>query len=290
MNRFQFILRRMVARFGLVAPRHYLRTATEESLMLKEAEVLLGKIAWRELESVEELTNEYWRIRQLDTEQVKLEAKLEEARIAMTKVQEDADAPETIFTAQLEEVQARLENERNNLATKLKSLQSIIQETEQVRKKFNGLKLKLTVLKCEDTSETELAKVRADLQSTKQTYADLARDVENLRGEIALQEEKVNGIETEEDGLRSRLSHRERNLTRNISDVSRRLIENNARMGVLESEKAELFTTIGRTLRSGAMGESEAYRNVLQKFHPIITRARNLAKSIEFNRRLADFK
>ena len=290
MNRFQFILRRAAARFGLVAPRYYLRAATEESLMLKEAEILIGKIAWRELESVDELTNEYWRIRQLDSEQAKLEVKLEEAKAAMRQVQGEADSPETIFTAQLEEVQARLENERNLLANKLKLLQSKIQEAELVRKKFNGLKLKLTVLKGEDAPEDSLAKVRDGLQATKQAYADLARDVENLRSEIVLQEEKVSAIESEEAGLLSRLSHRERNLTRNISDVSRKLIESNARMGVLESEKSELFSTIGRLLRTERDSESTAYRDVIHKFRPIIARARALATSIEFNRRLADFK
>ena len=290
MNRLEFLARKAAARLGVVAPRLYLRNATEESILLKEAEVLIGKMAWRDLEHVEELTNEYWRIRQLDAEQKKLEVELETATAEMNRIQEAANAPETQFAPQLEKIGVRLEFEREKLTEKLKTMQELIQSAEAVRKKFNGLKLKLTVLKGENAEEQTLEVVRQDLQETKNKYGEMARDVENLRGEVGLIERKIKAIESEMDNLRGRISLRERNLTRELSDAGRRLMEINSRLGILESEKGELFVTIGRLLRVGSDAGSEAYRDVLDRFSPIIQQARTLSRSIEFNRRLADFR
>lgn len=290
MNLLEFFVRKTAARLGVVAPRLYLRNATEESILLKEAETLIGKMAWRELEHVEELTNEYWRIRQLDAEQKKLEEDLETATAEMNRIQEAAKTPETQFSPQLEKIGMLLESEREKLTEKLKAMQDLIQAAETVRKKFNGLKLKLSVLKGEDADEQTLEGVRHDLQETKNKYGDLAREVENLRGEVKLVERKIKAIESEMDNLRGRISLRERNLTREVSDAGRRLMELNSRLAILESEKGELYATIGRLLRVGSDTGSDAYRDVLERFDPIIQQARTLSKSIEFNRRLADFR
>jgi chromosome segregation ATPase len=290
MNRLEFLARKAAARLGVVAPRLYLRNATEESILLKEAETLIGKMAWRDLEHVEELTNEYWRIRQLDMEQTKLGQERDVATAEMERIQAAANAPETQFAPQLEKIGLLLDSERDKLTEKLRAMQDLIHSAEMVRKKFNGLKLKLSVLKGENADEPSLEGVRHDLQETKTRYGELARDVENIRGEVGLIERKIKAIESEMDNLRGRISLRERNLTREVSDAGRRLMEINSRLSILESEKAELYCTIGRLLRVGNHAGSDAYRDVLERFAPIIQQARGLSKSIEFNRRLADFR
>ena len=290
MNRLEFLARKAAARLGVVAPRLYLRNATEESILLKEAETLIGKMAWRDLEHVEELTNEYWRIRQLDMEQTKLGQERDAATVEMERIQAAANAPETQFAPQLEKIGLLLDSERDKLTEKLRAMQDLIHSAEMVRKKFNGLKLKLSVLKGENADEPSLEGVRHDLQETKTRYGELARDVENIRGEVGLIERKIKAIESEMDNLRGRVSLRERNLTREVSDAGRRLMEINSRLSILESEKAELYCTIGRLLRVGNHAGSDAYRDVLERFAPIIQQARGLSKSIEFNRRLADFR
>jgi chromosome segregation ATPase len=290
MNRLEFLARKAAARLGVVAPRLYLRNATEESILLKEAETLIGKMAWRDLEHVEELTNEYWRIRQLDMEQTKLGQERDVATAEMERIQAAANAPETQFAPQLEKIGLLLDSERDKLTEKLRAMQDLIHSAEMVRKKFNGLKLKLSVLKGENADEPSLEGVRHDLQETKTRYGELARDVENVRGEVGLIERKIKAIESEMDNLRGRISLRERNLTREVSDAGRRLMEINSRLSILESEKAELYCTIGRLLRVGNHAGSDAYRDVLERFAPIIQQARSLSKSIEFNRRLADFR
>ncbi|MFM7181925.1 MAG: hypothetical protein ACKO2G_10740 [Verrucomicrobiales bacterium] len=290
MKGLEYFARKIAARLGVVAPRLYLRNATEESILLKEAETLIGKMAWRELEHVEELTNEYWRIRQLDAEQTKLEQELEAATEELKRAQEAAAEPETQFGTQLNRVDALLELERERLTEKLKVTQELIHAAEMVRKKFNGLKLKLSVLKGEDADEQTLEGVRQDLQETKNKYGDMAREVENLRGEARLNERKIKAIELEMDNLRGRISLRERNLTREVSDAGRRLMEINSRLAILESEKSEIFCVIGRLLRVGHEAGSGAYREVIERFSPIIQQAKILGKSIEFNRRLADFR
>ena len=209
MNSLEYIVRKSIARFGVVAPRYYLRTATEENILLKEAETIIGKMAWRDLENVEELITEYWRIRQLDTEQIKLEEDMEKAKVDLEKAKQAAAHPETVHSTQLAEVLERMESERDQLTDKLHNLQALIHKAESVRKKFNGLKLKLTVLKAESAPAATLDAIRGDLQSVKNEYGELARGVENIRQEVKLFEEKIAGHEAEEANLRSRISHRE---------------------------------------------------------------------------------
>ena len=290
MNRLEYLARKAAARLGLVAPRHYLRNATEESILLKEAETLIGKLAWKELEHVDELTNEYWRIRQLDAEQKKLQDELEVATAEQQKIPEAVNEPETELSPQLDKIGGRLEFERDKLAERLKAMQDLILKAEVVRKKFNGLKLKLSVLKGENSDEQTLEGVRQDLQETKNNYGEVAREVENIRSEVRLAERKIRGIESEMENLRARISLRERTLTRDVSNASRRAMEINSRLGIIAGEQDELFSTIGRLLRLGRETESEAYRDVLERFSPIIQQARNLSTSIDFNRRLADYR
>lgn len=290
MNRLQYFTKSLAARFGVVAPRHYLRTATEESIQLKEAETIIGKMAWRDLEGVEELATEYWRIRQLDTEHDKLEEELRAVKTELDGMEDRGLTPDAELSAQLEAVRHRLETERDGLTEKLQALQDRIHRAELVRKRFNGLKLKLTVLKGENAPEETLAAIRNDLQGTKSTYSDLAREVENIRGDVRLLEDKVKGIQSEEDNVLGRINERERAHARLISSVSRRSIEITARLAIIEGEKNELFGTIGHILRSERDHESDAYKSVIRKFSPIIRRARDLCSSIELNRRMADFR
>ena len=290
MNRFDYATRSIAARFGVVAPRHYLRNATEETILLKEAEVLVGKMAWRDLEAVDELTAEYWRLRQLDAEERKLQELLETSRAEHERVQDLATKPETVFSAKLDEVQARLEAEREVLTVRLQALQDEIKEAERLRKRFNGLKLKLTVLKAENAPPDQLESVRADLQDVKGQYGQISRQVENLREEIRLLKDKVRAVESEEQNVRAQVSHHERVLTREVSDISRRVVEANSRLAVVDGEKNELFGTIGKHLCRGRHPETPVTRQVIRRLTPLVLRARALARSIEYNRRLADYR
>jgi chromosome segregation ATPase len=285
-----YAVRTVAARFGVVAPRHYLRTATEETILLKQAEILVGKLAWQEVEHVEDLTTEYWRLRQLEAEEGRLQETLETSRQDHDRVQRQSEMPETIFTPKLEEINGRLEKEREHLTARLQSLQEEIHKAEVLRKKFNGLKLKLSVLKAEGAPAEVLDPVRAGLHEVKSAYGDLARNVENLREEIGLLENKAKAIESEEENVRAQISHHQRTLTREVSDVSRRLVETHSRLKVIDGEKQELFGRIGKFLCRGSGAEAPELRPVIARFRPIINRARALARSIEFNRRLADFR
>ena len=179
---------------------------------------------------------------------------------------------------------------QQELTEKLQAMQDTIHKAEMVRKKFNGLKLKLNVLKSENADESVLARVREELQASKNGYGELVREVENLRGEIHLAEDKVRAVESEEENLRGRIAHRERVVASDFSNASRRVIELGSRISILDVEKSELFVTIGRLLTTRRESESPELQDVLRKFSKEIGRARSIDRSIEFNRRLADFR
>lgn len=283
-------MRLVAARFGVVAPRHYLRVATEEAILLKEAQTLVGKMCWREIEDIDDLTAEYWRLRQLDAEEKEIRARVEGVQAEHDRLRGLIADPLNPVAEKLTDVGERLDKERDALTEQLHHLQERISEAEGLRKRFNGLKLKLSVLKGEGAAAAQLEEVRGQMQGVKADYSQIATKVDALRQEIDLHEEQIRAIEDEEKNLRAQASHHERVLTREVSDVSRRIVEDNARLSVIEGERVTLFVTIGRHLCRAEGQVSEPLRAVMRRYAPVIGRARSLGQSIERNRRLADFR
>jgi chromosome segregation ATPase len=239
---------------------------------------------------VDELTTEYWRLRQLDTEEKEILERVEALQEEHDKLKRVAANPSSPITPQLEKVAKTLEDERDVLTDDLRKLQELITSAEAVRKHFNGLKLKLTVLKGEKVADAELESVRTELQTVKGEYSELASKVESLRETINLREDKIKAIEAEEQNLQAKLNHHERILTREVSDVSRRLVEDKSRVTVIDGEKNRLFVAIGQHICHASKSQNEHIRPVVRKCAPLIHRVHTLERSIEFNRRLADFR
>ncbi len=288
MNAFSFFFKALAAKVGFSQARHHLRIASDEALLLKEAEGLVGKMTWKKLENFEDLTNEYWGLRQLDNEEKKLREELVANEKRLATAEDKAAQPETRFTPQLEEAQQRLDAEREKLAGQLRQLDGKLRESERIRKRFNGFKLKLAVLKAEGAPDDQLTDVRQQIDDVKKEYVALAAVVEGEKRAIENTEAIIETIEQEEMNLTAQITRHERTLTVEIATIRRRLVDLNARLVVIESDRKRLHEDVGHFLCSpdnvGKPGVKENIKDVA----PVAARARSLSRSVSLHRRLAD--
>ena len=56
MNTFEFVIRRLLRSLGVVNERNHLHIASQQSQYLNEAEDMLGRIAWKDVADVPELS------------------------------------------------------------------------------------------------------------------------------------------------------------------------------------------------------------------------------------------
>lgn len=289
MNSFAYLFHQFAARLGIVPTRTYLRNATEEAILLAEAEVLLGKLAWQDVEHIEDIATEYWNLRELQREQNEANEKLAEGKEFQQKLmQQPNDAPSELLERSAD-MEQKIAANRSEYLDSLAEVQDLINQSNKLYKKFNGLKLKLNVLKTEGVAEDSLATIRDQLRQTRDEYSRLARVIANDK-ERTRQLEKRGAIMQEELAqVREEITQHHRTRTRNIAETSKVIVEYSARIEQLEKKKRELQKEIGKFLcrESGKMNE---LAEVNRKFSPILKRTRSLMESIRLNYRLADFR
>ena len=79
MTRFRYFVWRLGQTFGIsMAGRHASHAASELHL-LREAEEILGRLCWEDIEEVEELSVEYWNLRKLDKAYNELDRRIDSA-------------------------------------------------------------------------------------------------------------------------------------------------------------------------------------------------------------------
>ena len=289
MNSFAYLFHQFAARTGLVSTRSYLRNATEETILLGEAEVLLGKLGWQDVEHVDEISSEYWNLRELQREQDDASERLVEAKAEQEKLMTDVnDAP-----SELIETVTRLEEEASKNRTlylsSLAEMQEKVNQSNKLYKRFNGLKLKLSVLKNEGLEEEQLSEIRDQLRATRDDYTKLARVIAKHKERTRELEERGTALQSEVAQAREEINQHHRARTRAIADTSKVIVEYSARVEQLEKKKRELQKEIGKFL-CRECGKMDELAEVSKKFSPLLNRTRSLVESIRLNYRLADFK
>lgn len=287
MNVFHFLFKAVASKVGLLPQRHHLRVASDEALLLREAEILIGKVSWAGLENTDDLLTEYWRLRQLENEEKDFRAKLEDANVREKELKITLDNPEAAHIPELDLVADQLEESRSDLTSELQTLQDLLAESEKIRKLFNGLKLKLSVLKTEETAEELISETRGRMLELKAEFDIIASRVKDQRETVEAAETKIETLEARQNLLEARLSARTRDNTRKYSDVRRTIVELESKISILDSERSSIYLAIGRYLRNSENASKPGVKPLLGNVRPLVTRARELAKSIDYNRRLA---
>lgn len=289
MNSFAYLFHQFAARTGIIPTRSYLRNATEEAILLAEAEVLLGKLAWQDIEHVEDISTEYWNLRELQREQNEAHEKLIEGKSRQEKLMEEPDDAPSDLLDRTASIEQQITANRNDYLDSLAEVQKLISQSNKLYKNFNGLKLKLNVLKTEGMDAPVLAEIRDQLRETRDKYSRLARVIANDKERTRQLEKRGAALQQEFAKAREEITQHQRKRTRGIAETSKIVVEYSAHIEQLEKKKRDLQKDIGKFLCKEC-GNNKELAEVTKKFLPLLRRTRSLRESIRLNYRLADFR
>lgn len=287
MNTFGYIVRRMARSFGFKNERERLVAARRETTLLCEAESLLGQLTWEHTENIEDLSEEYWQIKEIDSKQKKLHDEITECEKENAKLHEAHARLEEEIEREINEL-SRKKSEKMQEALKLMHQAEEMRDVaEQTKKKFSGIKTKYKVLAGEGGNKEQLDSVVTELRKLKETYVIDKQHVAEITARI--QHLEADAAKVVEEIERCRTDARKR-LTTMMSEVgksSSMVAKLSANIGALNRTKKDLIYRVGAFLGINADSKSPEIRKVISKGRGLISRISTLRRSIAFNRLLA---
>jgi len=264
--------------------RHATHAATEVHL-LREAEEILGRLVWAEVEGIEELSVEYWNLRKLTKSYEELSHKIESANVNLSDYNEHrtellgmvVDSSKDLMEEQtaLVEQSERLKSER----------ETIVSDARLVKRRHDGIKAKLEVLVDEDDQHSpKIEASRQELLNLKTRFKELRDHRDALIVKIDSVENTLRDIDARIEARRSKMRDEALGNYQNIGKANQTLSSNRAEMGSLESEMIILYSEIGRHVLVNHHGPS--FAKIASNHRSLLNQMSALTLSITLNNRL----
>jgi chromosome segregation ATPase len=286
----RYYVARFTQAFGYFRRNIRMADAASEMHLLREAEAQLGAAIWEKVQNIEELSVEYWNLRKFLKEREIVRERLAECQAQL----EQAHANRVEILNNNAELNPELVEQRITLLTQLEAMsirrEEIVAEARDVRRSYEGHKMKLEVLTAETSGSEahlkELGDVKSRLAELKIKFADLKEQ----RVQIA---EQIRTADAEVDLVDAQLSEKLMDRRAHASEASQRIGDSNkdmaslrAESGVLDTQMRQLYAEIGRFVsrrseqHQGCADAAVDHRNLIEVM-------RALRRSIALNHRLA---
>ena len=286
MNAFGYVYRRVLWQFGIKRVKKRWEMANKELQVLKEAEDLLGRVAWREADEVEELTGEFWQLRNIEGQEKELEDEIER----LTEENEGLEDQIFDLTEDLHDEIDQLVEQRNEVAEDvdqyLLEIEEIREEAAEIRRRFDGHKVKYKVLKEQSGSEEELEHIQGVLKDLREQFNERKELTISRNEQIEAVEARLIQVDETIHAKRSEIGLKTARISQKIGENSKRLADYMAKLGAYERERSELQSKIGLYLSANPTG-TPALRKATAKHMDLVGRINYFRKSIQYNQRLA---
>ena len=286
MNAFGYVFRRVLWQFGIKRAKKRWEVANRELQILKEAEDLLGRVAWRDADEVEELTGEFWQLRNIEGQEEALNAEIERLR------EENEDLEDQIFdiTDDIHDQIDKLIEQRNQIAeevdTYLLEIEEIREEAAEIRRRFDGHKVKYKVLKEQNGDPEDLERIQEVLKDMREHFNERKEQTIERNKQIEEVESRLLQVDEKIHQKRQEIGQRSSKVSQKIGENSKKLADLMAKLGAYDRERRELQSKIGLFL-SANPGASEGLRKATQNHMDLVGRINYFRKSIQYNQRLA---
>ena len=287
MNTFGYIVRRLARSFGFRNERERMVVARREAQLLSEAENILGQMAWEHTENIEELSNEYWQIKEISAKQITLSEEITLYEAENRRLQEEHDKLEAQIESQIEAM-----NQRK--AEKMKEAMQLMHQAEEKRhraelttKKFSGTKTKYKVLSQQGGEKSQLDEVLQSLQKLKEIYAGQKAEIQANSAEIQQKEQEAAEILEEINQCRSKAREQLTAMITEVGKSSNLVAKRSAELGSLSRTKKQLIYDVGTFLSINSESKNPEIRKVLNRAKGLISKIKTLRRSIAFNNLLS---
>ncbi|GAA5129327.1 hypothetical protein JIN84_03230 [Luteolibacter yonseiensis] len=286
----RYYIARFAQAFGYFRKNQRMSDAASEMHLLREAEAQLGFLIWERVENIEELSVEYWNLRRFIKEKEDVNNRLAECQTRLDQAHEERA---TVLNS-IPEVHQELAEERVTLLTELEKLahkrDEIVAEAREVRRSYDGLKMKLEVLTKEAPSaafdKEQVNKLKTRLGELKNRFADLKQQRIDIGAEIEAGDAKVDAVDAQ-------LAEKKKGRRIHASEAFQVIGDGNKEMSVLRAESAvldtqmrQLYAEIGRFVSRHA-GQHAPCAEAASPHQGLVDVMRALRRSIALNHRLA---
>lgn len=286
----RYLIARVAQTFGYFRRNQRMADAASEMHLLREAEAQLGMAIWQKVEDIEELSVEYWNLRKFIKEKEIIRKKVEECQIELDKAHEERAS----VLNNTPEVHQELMDQRILLLTELETLarrrDEIVAEAREVRRAYDGFKMKLEVLTNESKgSESDKAKideVKRRLVELKAKFSDLKKQRLLIGAEIEAGDDKVDLVDEQLNEKKKDRRLHASEAFQVISDGNKEISILRAESGLLDTQMRQLYAEIGRFV-SRNTHLNPACAEAARVHQGMVDVMRALRRSIALNHRLA---
>ena len=286
MTRSRYLIARLFQSFGMSSVGRRSTDAAAELHLLREAEEILGRLSWKSLEELDDLSVEYWNLRKLSKEFSSLTEEIQRAsQTLQISHDERAELLEKVVDSTKD-----LVADREELIEKSERLNSerdaIVREARSVKRRYDGFKAKLDVLAEEGSNDQEkIGETEKQLSELKTRFAKLKTKRNELSSSIT---ELDDTIEKKDDSIEARrkdLRAEALDSYQSIGKANRDISTCRAKLGIVEKEMSSLFCEIGRYV--AIKSNHESCRKVAQENRGLIHQMDALRDSVNMNNHLA---
>jgi len=287
----RYFITRLAQGFGYLQRNQRMAEAASEMHLLREAEMQLGFLVWENVSDIDQLSIEYWNLRRLLREKEALILRAEESNAQL----ENAQAIRIAILNSTPESQQELLDERVQLLIDLENLgkqrDEIIAEAREIRRFFDGMKMKIEVLKNESADEAgnqeSLDKAEESLANSKIRFAELKQNRLEIGVLIEAGDAKIDAVDQQLDALKKdRRTHASQSFQA-ISDGNREVSTLRAELSMLDIQARQLYSEIGRYVSRNS-NHLAACAHVAAPHQSMVDVMRALRRSIALNHRLAN--
>lgn len=285
-----YFVARFAQAFGYFRKNLRMADAASEMHLLREAEAQLGAAIWEKVENIEELSVEYWNLRKLIKEQEIVRQKLAESQARLDQAHEDRVS----LLTSVPEINQDLLDQRVALLMELENLahrrDEIVIEAREVRRTFDGMKMKLEVLTKESSPsvdhEKEIEKAKARLTDLKTRFSDLKQQRILIAAEIEAGDAKVDHVDEKINEKKKDRRIHASEAFQTIGDGNKEISILRAESALLDTQMRQLYAEIGRFV-SRHTHQHAACNAAVAAHHGLVDVMRALRRSIALNHRLA---
>ncbi len=287
MNSTKYAFALFLKTLGINRKQTRMNEAAQELQLLREGEHLLGKTLWESSEEYEAVGVPYWHLRQLNNQTLELQKKIDvlSEELAQAQIQKKS------ISQNSNSLRHSKEEDRIQLVGKAERLtkekKAITKKAQSYKRQHEGLKLKVQVLRKENSEESLIQPQIDKANSIKEQFLSLKQ--QNSEIDQQIQELEIN-IDTIEKEIRSEYSKIEGGTTRAFDDIgkaNRNLSNFRAEIGLIRSQMNQHYTDLGHIL-SIQYKENSQCRDIAKKQKRLISILAALRRSIEWNNDLAE--
>jgi chromosome segregation ATPase len=286
----RYYVARFAQAFGYFRRNQRRADAASEMHLLREAEAQLGTAVWTKVEDIEALSVEYWNLRRFLKERAITRDKLAECQGRLDQAHEERS---NVLNNTPEDQQDLLD-ERIRLLTRLEELaferDRIVAEAREVRRSYDGLKMKLEVISAESqntsVAQQEITTVKERLLQLKKSFGELKDQRIAIGQEIEKGDVEVDSVDEKVKETRQsrRVSASEAFLV--IGDGNKEISTLRAESGVLDTQMRQLYAEIGRYVSRNAYSDPSCAAAV-SEHRGLVDVMRAIRRSIALNHQLA---